>query len=78
VAAKSGVLALMRAVAEDEREAGVRANALAPTAIRTARNLAEMGEGVAYVSREEVGAIVAWLCSDAARSITGQAIRLGA
>ena len=76
-AAKSGVLALMRAVAEDERDAGVRANAVAPTAIRTAANLAAMGDGTRYVEREEVAAVVAWLGSDAASAVTGQVVRLG-
>lgn len=76
-AAKSGVLALMRAVAEDERAHGVRANAVAPTSIRTADNVAAMGDRADYVSREEVAETVRWLCSDAARAVTGQAIRVG-
>ncbi|HEY7876569.1 MAG TPA: SDR family oxidoreductase [Gemmatimonadaceae bacterium] len=76
-AAKSAVVALMRAVAEEERANGVRANAIAPTAIRTAANMASMGDKVRYVEREDVATIVAWLCSDAARAITGQLIRLG-
>ena len=76
-AAKSGVLALMRAVADEERDAGVRANAVAPTAIRTAANLETMGEGTRYVEREEVAAAVAWLCSPAASAVTGQVVRLG-
>lgn len=76
-AAKSGVLALMRAVAEDERDHGVRANAVAPTSIRTAANLASMGEQAGYVSREEVAAAVRWLCSDEAGAVTGQVLRLG-
>jgi NAD(P)-dependent dehydrogenase (short-subunit alcohol dehydrogenase family) len=75
-AAKSGVLALMRAVAADERDAGVRANAVAPTAIRTAANLASMGPEARYVEREEVADVVRWLCSPGARAVTGQAIRL--
>jgi NAD(P)-dependent dehydrogenase (short-subunit alcohol dehydrogenase family) len=75
--AKSGVLALMRAVADDERAHGVRANAVAPTSIRTAANLASMGDRDDYVSREEVAASVLWLCSDAARAVTGQVLRLG-
>ncbi len=76
-AAKSGVLALMRAVAEDERAHGVRANAVAPTSIRTAANVAAMGDRADYVSREEVAASVLWLCSDAARAVSGQVLRLG-
>jgi len=76
-AAKSGVLALMRAVAEEELETGVRANAVAPTAIRTADNLRDMGDKVRYVEREEIAETVLFLCSDAARAITGQTIRLG-
>jgi NAD(P)-dependent dehydrogenase (short-subunit alcohol dehydrogenase family) len=54
VAAKSGVLALMRAVGEEEREHRVRANAVAPFAIRTAANVASMGDDVRYVEREDV------------------------
>ena len=76
VAAKSGVLALMRAVAEEERDSGVRANAVAPTAIRTAANLASMGGDMRYVEREEVAAAVLFLCSEASSAITGQILRL--
>jgi 3-oxoacyl-[acyl-carrier protein] reductase len=75
-AAKSGVLALMRAVADEERAAGVRANAIAPTAIRTAANVGAMGENARYVEREDVAAVVAWLCSDEAKVVTGQVVAL--
>ena len=76
VAAKSGVIALMRAVAEEEREAGVRANAVAPTAIRTAANLEAMSGKVKYVEREQVAATTLFLCSDEASAVTGQILRL--
>ena len=76
-AAKSGVLALMRAVAADEAAAGVRANAVAPTSIRTADNVAAMGEQPGYVSREAVAAAVAWLCSADAAGVSGEVVRLG-
>jgi 3-oxoacyl-[acyl-carrier protein] reductase len=75
-AAKSGVLALMRAVAADESAAGVRANAVAPNAIRTAANVAAMGPDARYVEREEVAAVVRWLCSPEASAVTGQVLRL--
>ncbi|MGH7680007.1 MAG: SDR family NAD(P)-dependent oxidoreductase, partial [Gemmatimonadaceae bacterium] len=75
-AAKSAVVALMRSTADEGREAGVRANALAPAAIRTASNEASMGDKVRYIEREDVANIVAFLCSAASRSITGQVIRL--
>jgi len=75
-AAKSGVVALMHAVAQGERDNGVRANALAPTSIRTAANLQAMGENVRYVERDEVAAAVAYLCSDDASAVTGQVIAL--
>ena len=76
VAAKSGVTALMRAVAEEERDAGVRANALAPTAVRTAANLASMSAATRYVEREEVARAALFLCSDDASAVTGQILRL--
>ena len=75
--AKSGVLALMRAVAAEEAKHGVRANAVAPTAIRTAENIAGMGADAKYVEREVVAATVRFLCSPAAAAINGQVIRLG-
>jgi NAD(P)-dependent dehydrogenase (short-subunit alcohol dehydrogenase family) len=75
-AAKSGVLTLMRTVALDEKSHGVRANAVAPTAIRTATNLADMGDKTSYVERESVAEVVAFLVSPAARNITGQVITL--
>ncbi len=76
-AAKSGVLSLMRTVATEEREHGVRANAVAPTSIRTAANTADMGDDADYVEREELARMVVWLCSDDARRVTGQAVRAG-
>jgi NAD(P)-dependent dehydrogenase (short-subunit alcohol dehydrogenase family) len=75
-AAKTAVLTLAQAIAQEERDSGVRANALAPAAIRTAANLAEMGAEQAYVTREAVADVVLWLCSDAARAVTGQVVRV--
>jgi len=75
---KTGVITLMRAVAQEERDTGVRSNALAPTAIRTAANLETMGSTTRYVEREEVADAVYFLCfSEAAQSMTGQVIQLG-
>ncbi len=76
VAAKSAVVGLMRSVADEGRQTGVRANALAPAAIRTATNEASMPAKTQYVEREEVAATVLYLCSPAASGVTGQVIRL--
>ena len=77
-AAKAAVITLMRAVAQEERDTGVRANALAPTAIRTASNVDSMGETVRYVERAEVADTVKFLCfSEGARAISGQVIQMG-
>lgn len=77
VASKAGVIGLMHAVADEGRQRGIRANAVAPVAIRTADNLRDMGPTVRYVERETVAATVLFLCSDDARSITNQVFRLG-
>jgi NAD(P)-dependent dehydrogenase (short-subunit alcohol dehydrogenase family) len=76
-AAKGGVITLMRAVAGEERASGVRANALAPQAIRTGTNISSMGQDQKYVERETVAAWVLWLSSKAAGPLNGQVIRLG-
>jgi NAD(P)-dependent dehydrogenase (short-subunit alcohol dehydrogenase family) len=74
--AKTGVAVLARAIAAEERRHGVRANALAPSTIRTAANVEAMGEQARYVEREDVAAAVAFLCSAAATAISGQVIAL--
>lgn len=76
-AAKSGLIALMRAVAAEERPHGVRANALAPTVIRTATNVASMGEHARFVEREIVANWVLHLIDAASGPVTGQVIKLG-
>jgi NAD(P)-dependent dehydrogenase (short-subunit alcohol dehydrogenase family) len=76
-AAKTGVVALMQSVAQQEKRARVRANALAPSSIRTGDNLASMGDDVAYVERETVADWVSHLCSEVSRQLTGQVLRLG-
>ena len=75
---KAGVITLMRAVAQEERDSGVRSNALAPTAIRTATNIDSMGDKVRYVEREQVADMVHFLCfAEGARAISGQVIQMG-
>ena len=73
-ASKSALVSLMQSIAQEEGSRGVRANAVAPTAIRTAANLATMGPNAAYVTREDVANVVLWLCSEEARAVSGQVI----
>ena len=75
-AAKGAVVTLMRAVAEQEALTGVRANAVAPSAIRTADNEKTMGADAPYVERADVAEAVLFLCSDGARAVSGQVIEL--
>ena len=74
--AKAAVLALMRAVAHEEAAHGVRANAIAPAAIRTRTNLETMPPGISYVEREAVADAIIWLCSPLAAAVTGQVVEL--
>jgi 3-oxoacyl-[acyl-carrier protein] reductase len=74
--AKSGVLSLAMAVSQEEAKFGLRANVLAPAAIRTAANAADMPRDSKFVEREDVAAAVSWLCSPEAAAVTGQVIRL--
>lgn len=76
-AAKAGVVTLMRAVATEERPHGVRANALAPSAIRTDDNRAAMGDQASFVERETVAEWVHFLTAPASGPVSGQLIALG-
>jgi 3-oxoacyl-[acyl-carrier protein] reductase len=73
--AKSGLLTLALALSQEEAQEGVRVNVIAPAAIRTASNAADM-PNARFVEREDVAATVAWLCSSEARAVTGQVLRL--
>ncbi len=76
VAAKSAVIGLMRSVAAEGHARGIRANAVAPTTIRTTVNLRAMGADAPYVEREAVADAVLFLSSPAARAVTGQVVAL--
>lgn len=75
-AAKGALVQFMRALAQEEAEHGVRANAVAPTAIRTATNLETMGDTARYVEREEFAAAIVLLCTPALGRVTGQVVEL--
>lgn len=74
--AKTGVLTLMRAVAQDEHDNGVRANAVAPTSIRTRANLGAMPATARYVELESVIAAIRYLGSPEAAQVSGQVLEL--
>ena len=76
ISAKSAVVGLMRSVADEGRARQLRANAVAPISVRTRDNIRDMGSDVRYVEREAVADAVVFLCSNAARAITGQILRL--
>lgn len=75
--AKTALVTLMRAVAAEEARHGVRANALAPAAIRTASNVAAMGPNATYVEPDALCDVVLFLVSNASRAISGQVIAVG-
>jgi len=85
-ASKAGVVALTRAAAADLGRDQINVNAVAPGFIRTPMIERLPEEVVAEAAREtvtgrigepeDVSALVAFLCTDAARHITGEVIRV--
>ncbi|RVC55924.1 SDR family oxidoreductase, partial [Mesorhizobium sp. M00.F.Ca.ET.038.03.1.1] len=97
VAAKHGVVGLMRALAAETAKSGMTVNAVCPGFVetdmleesvqriveKTGRSAAEARQSLSatnpqgrFIQPDEVADTVLWLCSDAARSITGQAISI--
>lgn len=77
-AGKAGVVALTRALAREEREAGVRVNAVAPGMVDTAQNREGVADpaDVEWVTREQVVDVVLFLASDAGSGVNGETVRV--
>lgn len=75
-AAKAAVVALTRSLAAEEKESGVRVNAIAPGTMDTAQNRSAMGEGKGYVSRDDVASVALFLAGAGAAGITGETVHV--
>ena len=76
-AGKAGVVSLTRSTALEEKDNGVRVNAIAPGVVDTAQNREQMGEdAMAWVERDEIVAAVLFLAGDAGTGVNGETIRV--
>jgi 2-deoxy-D-gluconate 3-dehydrogenase len=81
-AAKAGLLALVKTMAEEWAEHGIRANAVAPGSVRTPRILAQQAAGAVPAAGilarmaecDDVAGAILFLSSALARRVTGQAL----
>ncbi len=74
---KAGVVALTRSLALEEKDHGVRVNAIAPGMVDTAQNREEMGEDAAdWVQRDEIVRAVLFLAGDAGSGVNGETLRV--
>jgi len=73
-AAKGGVAALTRALARELRDDHIRVNAVAPAAVRTTSNVAQMGSEANLVELSDLVRAVLFLASPAAAAITGHVL----
>jgi NAD(P)-dependent dehydrogenase (short-subunit alcohol dehydrogenase family) len=76
--AKRGVVTLTETIAEEVKGTGITANAIAPGIIVTAANRASMPSAdiKRWVTPEEIASLVLFLCSDDARSISGNVVKV--
>jgi NAD(P)-dependent dehydrogenase (short-subunit alcohol dehydrogenase family) len=72
-ASKAGVLRLTESLAEEEKNAGVRVNAILPTIIDTPRNRVDMPKAdfSRWVKPEDIAKAILFLLSSDAKAITG-------
>jgi NAD(P)-dependent dehydrogenase (short-subunit alcohol dehydrogenase family) len=76
-AAKAGVLALTRAIADETRGTGITANCVLPSVIDTPANRRAMGEAEAgtWVQPWRLADTIAFLSSEAAGDLRGSALK---
>ncbi len=75
-ASKAAVLALVAAASEEVKASGVCVNAVLPSVIDTPANRAAQPDAdpAKWVSPDEIGAVIAFLCSEEASVVTGAAL----
>ncbi len=75
-ASKAAVLALVAAASEEVKASGVCVNAVLPSVIDTPANRAAQPDAdpARWVRPEEIGAVIAFLCSEEASAVTGAAL----
>ena len=75
-AAKAGVVALTKAIADETKGTGVTANTVLPSVIDTPANREAMGDGAAsqWVKPTSLGEVICFLASESARDIRGAAV----
>jgi NAD(P)-dependent dehydrogenase (short-subunit alcohol dehydrogenase family) len=76
--AKQGINTLTEIMADEVKGTGITVNAIAPSIIATEANRASMPDADVskWVPPEEIAGLVLYLCSDHARSINGNVIRI--
>ncbi|NER81045.1 MAG: 3-oxoacyl-ACP reductase FabG [Leptolyngbya sp. SIO1D8] len=75
-AAKAGVVALTKAIADEAKGTGVTANVVLPSVIDTPANRNAMGDAQAsqWVTPASLGNVICFLASEAAKDIRGAAV----
>ncbi len=75
---KGGVATLTEAIHEEVKGSGITVNAVAPSTLLTDANRASMpnADTSGWVPLAEVAKLISFLCSDEARSVSGNVIRI--
>jgi len=73
---KAGLIALVRTIAAEVKDAGVTANVILPSIIDTPANRAAMpsAKHERWVKPQSIAELALWLCSEAAADVSGAAI----